>query len=74
MAVDLLGLLKWKEVLDNSKALTRHLNHLMKEEGEEIVKVCLRYGEFACLKISYIFYIFTIIECLNFIYFLYLIF
>ncbi|XP_070212219.1 dedicator of cytokinesis protein 1-like isoform X7 [Littorina saxatilis] len=36
--VDLLGLLKWHEVLTDTKALTRHLQHLMKEEGEEIVK------------------------------------
>ncbi|KAL8560337.1 hypothetical protein ACOMHN_006068 [Nucella lapillus] len=36
--VDLLGLLKWHEVLNNAKALERHLHHLMKEEGEEIVK------------------------------------
>ncbi|XP_076471351.1 dedicator of cytokinesis protein 1-like isoform X3 [Babylonia areolata] len=36
--VDLLGLLKWQEVLNNTKALERHLHHLMKEKGEEIVK------------------------------------
>ncbi|XP_012940011.1 dedicator of cytokinesis protein 1 isoform X2 [Aplysia californica] len=36
--VDLLGLLKWHEKLGNTKALKTHLEHLMKEEGEEIVK------------------------------------
>ncbi|BFY99041.1 hypothetical protein BsWGS_02080 [Bradybaena similaris] len=36
--VDLLGLLKWHEVLDDTKALKTYLEHLMKEEGEEIVK------------------------------------
>ncbi|XP_055899924.1 dedicator of cytokinesis protein 1-like isoform X3 [Biomphalaria glabrata] len=36
--VDLLGLLKWHEVLNDTKALKTYLEHLMKEEGEEIVK------------------------------------
>ncbi|XP_050389742.1 dedicator of cytokinesis protein 1 [Patella vulgata] len=36
--LDLLGLLKWQEVLSDTKSLQRHLEHLMKEEGEEIVK------------------------------------
>ena len=43
-AVDLLGLLKWHEVLNDTQALKKHLNHLMKEEGEEIVKVSLAFG------------------------------
>ncbi|XP_059148668.1 dedicator of cytokinesis protein 1-like isoform X3 [Physella acuta] len=36
--VDLLGLLKWHEVLSDTKALKTYLEHLMNEEGEEIVK------------------------------------
>ncbi|GFO14588.1 dedicator of cytokinesis protein 1 [Plakobranchus ocellatus] len=36
--VDLLGLLKWQEVLNDTKALKTYLEHLMREEGEEIVK------------------------------------
>ncbi|XP_025093618.1 LOW QUALITY PROTEIN: dedicator of cytokinesis protein 1-like [Pomacea canaliculata] len=36
--VDLLGLLKWQEVLNARSALECHLKHLMREEGEEIVK------------------------------------
>ena len=43
-AVDLLGLLKWHEALNDTKALKRHLDHLMKEEGEEIVKVSVTCG------------------------------
>ncbi|CAL1526733.1 unnamed protein product [Lymnaea stagnalis] len=36
--VDLLGLLKWHEVLNDTKGLKIYLEHLMREEGEEIVK------------------------------------
>ncbi|RUS91929.1 hypothetical protein EGW08_000331, partial [Elysia chlorotica] len=36
--VDLLGLLKWQEVLNDTKALRNYLERLMREEGEEIVK------------------------------------
>ncbi|XP_071089559.1 dedicator of cytokinesis protein 1-like isoform X4 [Haliotis cracherodii] len=36
--VDLLGLLKWHEVLNDTVSLKGHLSHVMKEEGEEIVK------------------------------------
>ncbi|GFR93576.1 dedicator of cytokinesis protein 5 [Elysia marginata] len=36
--VDLLGLLKWQEVLNDTKALRTYLERLMGEEGEEIVK------------------------------------
>ncbi|ESO92727.1 hypothetical protein LOTGIDRAFT_232874 [Lottia gigantea] len=36
--LDLLGLLKWQEVLHDTKNLQKHLEHLMKEGGEEIVK------------------------------------
>ena len=47
--VDLLGLLKWHEVLNDVKALKNHLDHLMKEEGEEIVKVSVTCGwDFVC--------------------------
>ena len=43
LTVDLLGLLKWQEILNNPKAMERHLHHLMKEEGEEIVKVIVQF-------------------------------
>ncbi|XP_041370196.1 dedicator of cytokinesis protein 1-like isoform X4 [Gigantopelta aegis] len=36
--VDLLGLLKWREILNDTESLKLHLQQLMKTEGEEIVK------------------------------------
>lgn len=38
-AVDLLGLLRWQEVMNDQTLLKKHLEHLMKVDGEEIVKV-----------------------------------
>lgn len=37
--VDLLGLLKWQEVVNDHTQLKKHLEHLMRVDGEEIVKV-----------------------------------
>ena len=39
--VDLLGLLKWQKILseNDTTSLKKHLEHLMRVDGEEIVKV-----------------------------------
>ena len=37
--VNLLGLLKWQEILHDTAALKWHLEELMHVDGEEIVKV-----------------------------------
>jgi len=37
--VDLLGLLRWQEVMNDQTLLKKHLEQLMKVDGEEIVKV-----------------------------------
>ena len=39
ISVDLLGLLKWQEILNDTTSLKKHLENLMKVQGEEIVKV-----------------------------------
>ena len=39
VSVDLLGLLKWQEILNDTTSLKKHLENLMKVQGEEIVKV-----------------------------------
>ncbi|XP_064601988.1 dedicator of cytokinesis protein 1-like isoform X2 [Liolophura sinensis] len=36
--VDLLGLLKWQEIINHKKLLKSHLDSIMKVDGEEIVK------------------------------------
>ncbi|KAL3864490.1 hypothetical protein ACJMK2_006169 [Sinanodonta woodiana] len=36
--LDLLGLLKWQEIMNDTTALKKHLENLMKVDGEEIVK------------------------------------
>ncbi|XP_053406382.1 dedicator of cytokinesis protein 1-like [Mercenaria mercenaria] len=36
--VDLLGLLRWQEVMSDQTMLKKHLEHLMRVDGEEIVK------------------------------------
>ena len=39
ITVDLLGLLRWQEVVNDQTQLKKHLEQLMRVDGEEIVKV-----------------------------------
>lgn len=52
--VNLLGLLKWQEILDDTNALKWHLEELMHVDGEEIVKVCHIFfvSDFKLLAVS----------------------